>query len=391
MEECAAEKLLGPEIFIFASEKSADLIGKSLMQELKKQDPHCQFFGVGGTLMQQEGLSSIYPIEQFQVMGYSDILTALPRLLYTMWSLKKLILQKTPPVCLFIDAPSFSLRLAKKLKKAHFSGKIVQYVAPTVWAYKKERIAECDKAFDLLLTLFSFEPAYFAGLRMQTIWTGHPLIEEIEKHTLLSPTKKYISLFPGSRPAEIQRNLPIQLEAALLFAKNRPYPIAISKAVSQRSTEYEKIIQHVQKKMSTHHTIELIPFENRYEQMQQTAFCFAKSGTITLELGLFGVPTVVSYALTRLNRFVATYVLKLNLDYYSLVNILLKKEVFPECIKENPSPATLANTLLALANSQSKQELCKTASEELKALLKNTDSAAQCAARAIWKLLYDRS
>ena len=173
--------MLQQQICIIAGEASGDLYGAKLIQELTKHDPALQFFGVGGKCMTSLSFESVLPIERFQVMGFSDVLRSLPRIVSNFFTMKKTILSRNPHTVIFIDQPDFSLRLAKTLRKKGFQGKIVQFVAPTVWAYKKNRVKTLEKYFDLLLTLFPFEKEYFAQSSLKTIWVGHSIVEEIEK------------------------------------------------------------------------------------------------------------------------------------------------------------------------------------------------------------------
>lgn len=374
------------DIFIFAGEASGDLYGAKLIEQLKKELPQAQFFGVGGPKMREANLELLYPMERFRVMGFSDVIKALPTLIRSMLHLKKVIMQRKPQLCLFIDQPDFGIRLAKKLRAAQFSGKIIQFVAPSVWAYKKKRAETCAENFDLLLTLFSFEPAHFAHTKLKTIWAGHPLVEAIEKNS--KPQEPLLSIFPGSRPAEILRNLPYQLEAACLFCKEtaptqRPFEIAISCASLSFQPEIEAVIETMRKK--THYTgaIQLVPFEARYDLMQKSSFALAKSGTVTLELALHEVPTIVTYTLTSLNRFIAKNILKLDLPFYCIVNILKEKEVFIELIKAKTESKDILEALLKFHIDEKRKEECKKECKELFSLLQGKKKPINTACSAI--------
>ncbi len=394
MSNCSLKSQPSESIFIFAGEASGDLYGARLIEQLKKIYPQASFFGVGGNKLQNAGLEIIYPLERFSVMGFSDVLKALPRLIKSLFYLRKLIISRQPKLCLFIDQPDFSLRLAKLLRQKKFSGKIVQFVAPTVWAYKKQRATLFAKHFDLLLTLFSFEPAYFAHTQLKTVWVGHPLVEVIEQHREKThiteeKNKNLLSIFPGSRPGEIQRNLPIQLEAACLFCnhlKNTKWEIAISESNPAFQADYCKIIENARQKSLFQGPITLVPFDKRYELMRSSSFALAKSGTVTLELALFGCPTLVSYELSFLNRFIATHLLKVDLPFYCIVNILKKKEIFHEMIKEKITPTAIFKKLLQLEFDVEKKETLKRECKELFSLLQGEKKPTIAACEAIAQL-----
>lgn len=382
-----------PSIFVFAGEKSGDLCGAKLIQELKNTFRDHHFFGVGGKEMQKAGLSSIYPIERFQVMGFSDVIKSLPTLIFSMISLKKIILKKKPILCLFIDQPDFSMKLAKGLRQGNFKGKIVQFVAPSVWAWRKKRIDAMAKHFDLLLTLFSFEPEYFSKTSLKTIWAGHPIVETIQDPQTIDD-KPLISIFPGSRPAEIIRNLPKQLEAAFQFCKkaDKAFEIAVSSSSNHTLTEIEAMIASLQKKEPAFcdQKVTIVPFDKRYELMQRSTLAIAKCGTVNLELALHEVPTVVTYELSTLNRFLATYIIKLDLPYYSIVNILKKKEIFSELIKKKIGPQDIEEKLFTLYTRADLYATCKLECRELASLVQREKKPTLIACEAIVETIYDR-
>jgi len=317
-------------------------------------------------------------------MGFSDVIKALPRLIVSILHLKKKILERQPLLCLFIDQPDFAMRLAKRLRKAHYEGKIVQFVAPTVWAYKGNRAQKMAEDFDLLLTLFSFEPPYFAHTKLKTVWTGHPLVESIPQE--VHKPQQLLSIFPGSRPAEIERNLPIQLEAACLFCKRMPdFDIAISCA--SHTFHNHPLIEAICKKTGYTKLIALVPFEERYTLMQRSQLALAKSGTVTLELALHCVPTVVTYQLSKLNRFIATYFLKLTLPFFCIVNIVKGKEVFPELIKDKVVAQDVANKLLAWYSDKTALEQCRQDCKEIFLLIEREKKPTQVATEAILAML----
>ncbi len=361
-------------IFIFAGETSADLYAAMLLVELEKQLPIYHFWGVGGP---SSGylLECILPMEKFQVMGISDVLKALPRLIRSFCKIKKEILKRNPEMVLIIDQPSFGLKLARALRKKGYKGKIVQFVAPTVWAWKKERADEMAKYFDLLLTLFDFEPAYFAHTSLKTQFVGHPITELIQNDNGLSlhldPSRPVLAIFPGSRPDEIKRNLKKQLEAARLFKQKHP-TMQLCVCTS------EPLPQDMVK----------VPFNARYELMKKSDLALAKSGTVTLELALHNVPTVVTYELSTLNRLMARYVMKLDqMPFFSIVNILAKKELFIEKIRPPVEPKDIADALELFQSDPERYKECVEGCMELKKHVVGDLSPVKRAAQEICAIL----
>ncbi len=333
------------QFFVIAGEKSASIYGAKLIKQLRQHNPAASFYGCGGDDMLAAGLHEIVPFSAFQVMGIGSVICKLPRLITSFYKLKNTILKMNPCCVIFIDQPSFSLRLAHALRKQGFEGKIVQYVAPTVWAYKRKRIIELENNFDLLLTLFPFEAEYFKESKLHCIFCGHPLAN-INQQSVTDTLriqypiadKKILALFPGSRLSEIKSNLGVMLETGASFEGML--------AISLAAEEYRPIILNLIKKHQIPlEKIIIVPFEERYLLMKQASLAIAKSGTVTLELALFGVPTVVIYSLSLLNFLVAKYIFRLKLPFYCIVNILYGKEIFPECIGYKLSVEKIKNKM----------------------------------------------
>ncbi len=366
-------------IFIFAGETSADLYSAMLLVELRQQLPDIHFWGVGGP--SSRGLiECIMPMEKFQVMGLSDVLKSLPSIARSLYKLTRAIISRNAAMVIIIDQPSFGMRLAKSLRKKGYTGKIVQFVAPTVWAWKKKRADEMAKYFDLLLTLFDFEPAYFSHTKLKTVFAGHPIIELIQKdnsHSLsLDPDRPVLAIFPGSRPGEIKRNLKKQLEAAKIFCKKFPSTqIAVSVASHDYSDELPR-------------GVIVVPFNARYELMKKSHLALAKSGTVTLELALHQVPTVVTYELSLLNWIMAKFVMKVHkMPYFSIVNILCGKEVFFERIKPPVTSNDIATCLETWQRDPKRYAECVDDCIELKNHVSGTVCPIKTCAKEICELL----
>jgi lipid-A-disaccharide synthase len=311
--------------FIFTGEKSGDQHGANLIAALEKKIPNLNVTGVFGDDIKNLGHTPIIDMEEFQVMGFSSVIKALPRLKKHFDTIINNILSLKPDFVILVDYPGFNLRLAKKLRKKNYSGKIIHYICPSVWAWKKERITSMAKTLDLLLCILPFEPKYFAYTNLEAIYVGNPTLESIENHTFRTDWKRrlgipekrpLLALFPGSRKEEIKRNLPLQLEAARLLKKDFPELLV---CVSGADSEFYNI-----------------PYEYTYELMKDAALSFAKCGTVILELALLKTPTVVTYQISHINYLIAKHLFNLHkLPFFSLPNILLKKEVFPELIYYN--------------------------------------------------------
>lgn len=379
--------------FLFAGEVSGDLHGSRLMRALRVQDPTACLSGVGGTYMRQEELECDLAMENFQVMGFSDVFKALPRLWKLFYQVRDLILKKKPDYVILIDYPGFNLRLARELRKQGFTGKIVQYICPSIWAHGKKRIHTLTTYYDLLLTIYPFEAAYFSQTALKVTYIGHPVAETIRTHAYqpewmaqlgLLPTQDLIALFPGSRAGEIQRHVPQQLQVAAQLKESHPHlRFALSCAQPALHIQLMHFIQ--QGPLRLNEDLFIVPPLYHYELMKTCKTALAKSGTVTLELALHQVPTVVHYELSRLNYFIANYFLRLQLSHYCIVNLLRNQTVFPEFIGKKTPLIQLKNKVELLHFDENQRQHIQQACEIIQQQLGNQSSHA-CAAQAIQEL-----
>lgn len=375
------------EIFLFAGEKSGDLLGGFLYQALQDQLPNYHFTGVAGPEMRAAGMEGILRTEEFELMGFSDILSSLPKLWKQFHIVRDYILKNHLEAVVLIDYPGFNLRMASSLRKHGYQGKIIQYISPTVWAWGKKRVKTMTQTLDLLLTIYPFEQKCFSNTCLNVKYVGNPLKEIIHKHRYVSDwaslfgiedTRNLIAIFPGSRKGEIELNLPYQLKAAEMLRKKDPSVIfAISCA-------HEKILPVMHQmlrpnSLKLNRDIFLLPKTYCYELMKDCRSALAKSGTVTLELALHKRPTVVIYKLSRLNRIIAQYLLRLNLPYYCIVNILANKKVYPELIERGLSSSTIFAEFQKINTDSQERQACIDECESVSSLFHGIDASEQAA------------
>lgn len=377
-------------LFIFAGELSGDILGAQLLKALRKHWPNLDVFGVGGPELRAEGVNLVYRMEDFEVMGFSDVLWNLPRLLKQFNGIRDHILKTNPDIVVLIDSPSFTLRMARHLRRRGFKGKIVQYVCPTVWAWGKHRIKELADNFDLLLTIYPFEDQYFKDTKLSVKYVGNPVQERIKLYQYdsnwkqilgIKKTEQLIALFPGSRAGEIRRNLPKQLEAAKRMHRQNS---KVSLAISCAHDHNMPIVQEILKKanLQLNDEVFFVPKTYSYDLMRSCRTAIAKSGTVTLELALHECPTVVVFELSRLNRWIAQYILKVKLPHYCIVNILGGKRIYPELIEEGFTPENLHRHLQTLHQEGPERTQCVENCKEIHSAL-NVENPSEHAAQAI--------
>ncbi len=363
------------DLYLIAGEPSADKLGAPIAAALLEKASHLQITGIAGPRLRECGVTDSVRMEDLQVMGFSAVAAALPRLIKIFLHTRNEILRLNPKAVLTIDYPGFNLRLARSLRRCGYRGKLIHAVCPSVWAWGKRRIPLMAKNLDLLLTLFPFEKECFAHTSLPVEHIGHPLVSHIDAHIPfpdfhtcygLDPAKPILALFPGSRQAVIKQNLPLQLEAAKQLQSR--FTIALSLSHPNRRELIRSLAP----------TLPLIEPAHTYDLMRSAHLAFATSGTITLELALFGVPTVVNYALSPLDAFLAKRIFRINLPHYCIVNILAKREVFPELIGPNLDAASLQRKAETLHRGE-----CIQGCREVRALLGESDASAAAAEKIL--------
>lgn len=383
-------------IFIFAGEHSGDLHGSHLIKALKERSPSLIFEGVCGPCMRALDVHGPLKMEEFEVMGLTDVLLALPRLCRNFHKIRDHILHTSPEAVILIDYPGFNLRLAKALRQYGYQGKIVQYVSPSIWAWGEHRIQAMENTLDLLMVIYPFESAYFNlnDHTLKTTYVGNPIQEYIRNYVYdetwqeklgITSTKNLIALFPGSRSSEIKRNLPILLETAQRLSKTQPN---IQFAISYPNETTKDLLktQLALTSISFQKNIFQVPKHYTYELMRDSRTAIAKSGTVMLELALHQRPSIAMYKLTTLNRLYAKYILKLKLPYYCIVNILTNSQVFPEFIEKDLSIDCLSRQLLDLHEDGIKRTNCLNDCERLQKIL-GQHNASSMAAESVLEML----
>jgi lipid-A-disaccharide synthase len=332
------------EILIVAGEASADLHAARALLELKKLRPGLRAFGVGGPALRAAGLEALYPAEEISVMGLFEVLPRLPRILAILAGLTRAAQARRPRAALLVDLPDFNLRLAARLKK--LGVKVVYYISPTIWAWRKGRAATIARVVDRMLCILPFEPEVYRGTGVQARFVGHPFAERplpastraYRQALGLPPDRTTIALVPGSRPGEIGRLLPPMLDAAERLRANHPDALFVLPVAP--TLERALLAPH----LAAHATLDVRLVDGRTEEaVGASDAALVKSGTAALEAGLMHRPMVVTYKVSWLTYFIGR--LLVHVAHYSLVNLLVGREVVRELIQGAATGARLAAEL----------------------------------------------
>jgi len=367
------------DLFIAAFENSADIHGKNLIDQLLIKNPGLKILTIAGPKMRKLKIDVFLPMETFQIMGFVDIIFSLPKLIKYFFFIRKKILKINPKACIFIDYPDFNLRLEKSLRKKGYKNKLIHYISPTVWAWRKKRANFMAKYLDLLITIFPFEKSYFSHTSLNVEYVGHPLFKSLinEMIDIHNIKKDLIGIFPGSRLKEIKRNLPIQLKAAKKLLKDdQNLKFVIS------STNNDLINKICIEENLDIKNFEIFSSDQNYFYMKKMKVAMATSGTINLELALLNVPTAINFVIKPIDLFIARKILKINLKHYCIVNIILNKRVFPELYGPDLNVDSLYESLKTLLDEKLNKNI-KSSLEEVVQILKTNKNPSENGANFI--------
>jgi lipid-A-disaccharide synthase len=332
----------GPRIFLVAGEASGDALGAALMRALRAARPDATFSGVGGASMAREGLVSLFPIADIAVMGLFPVLARLPRLIARIDATVRAIVETSPDCLVIIDSPDFTHRVARKLRRFRSDIPIVDYVSPTVWAWRSGRARAMRDYVDCVLALLPFEPAAHARLGgPRCVYVGHPLVERLDELTprAASAARPLLLVLPGSRVAEIERMTPLYGEALELLLKETPdLDVAIPVAPNMETPLREAL-------RGWPIAPRLLSQGEKIAAFRQARAALVTSGVATLELALADVPMVVAYRVSPLESL-----LRFLVKVHSIVlpNLILGENAVPEFLQEAATPHALAGALASL-------------------------------------------
>lgn len=354
------------KIGIVVGEVSGDTLGASLIRRFREQGIDAEFEGIGGPQMIAEGFKSYYPMDILSVMGIVEVLKDIRKLFAVRDGLVEAWTKDPVDVFIGIDAPDFNLRLSKSIKQRQLPIKTVQYVSPSVWAWRQGRVHGIKASIDLVLCLFPFEKVFYQKWQVSAAFVGHPLasqlpiqnpLAEAKQELGLDPAQKYIALLPGSRRGEIERLGPLVLDTAQILQQKHPEYIFLIPAINDaRKQQIQALLQTYPESLQTQiRLMENTGSDSKIgRQVMNAADIVAlASGTATLEAMLLHRPMVTFYKLHWLTYRIVKLLVKI--QYYSLPNIIAGKKVIQELIQSEATPENLAAEIEALMNVEAAQ------------------------------------
>ncbi|MBX3290848.1 MAG: lipid-A-disaccharide synthase [Acidobacteria bacterium] len=357
---------------IVAGEPSGDKHAASLVKALEQAAPDAafQFFGSAGPAMRQAGVEPVVNADDLAIVGVPEIARALPMFLKAFGDLKKAATERKPDVAVLVDFPDFNLRLAKALKKKGF--KVVYYISPQLWAWRRYRAETIRKYVDLLLTILPFEADWYAKRDINHVeFVGNPLAaevspkrsrEEFRSAYEFDNEKPLIALLPGSRHKEISKILPELLAAASLIEKQLPEAQFVAAFADERRREELSAAEKIVRKKGIEMPKRLTAvFGETYDTLNAADAAAVTSGTATLETAIIGTPMVMVYKGSDLNYLLLRPLI--NVEHFCLVNLIAGERVVKELVQHDLTPTAVSTEILRLlrpdTNAEMRQRLAK--------------------------------
>lgn len=341
---------MSPHIFLVAGEESGDRLGAALIAAIRRRSPGARFSGVGGTQMAVLGMGSLFPLGELAIIGFVQIITNLPKIVRRIRDTADAVVAAKPDVLVIIDSPEFTHRVARRVRARAPQIPIIDYVCPSVWAWRSGRACAMKRYIDQVLALLPFEPKVMRELRgPPCTYVGHPLIEQLDD---LRPNAEearrrrseppLLLVLPGSRGGEIRRMANVFGEAVALIAARISALEVVVPAVPWLANDVRVAVAAWRVPARV-----VVDADEKHAAYRTARVALVKSGTSTLELALAGVPMVTAYKVPLIEEAVARTLIKI--DTIILANLVLGEErPVPEFIQSACTAEVLATALMPL-------------------------------------------
>lgn len=342
-------------VMVIAGEASGEARAARLVEALKRRHPQLSFFGIGGEQMRAAGVEILVDCKEMAVLGLIEVLRHYRRIKGVLQRMQELLRSERPDLLLLVDYSGFNLRLAPTAKALGIP--VMYYISPQVWAWRKKRIHTIREVVDQMVVVFPFEVELYEKAGVPVRYVGHPLLDEVHSELdreaalrdfSLDPQRPCVGLFPGSRRSELQRLLPILLQAAEKIHAARPeVQFILPRASTLERDELEPLLAQ--------HSLPLAVVEDRFYDVIRACDAIATaSGTATLEVALMGVPLVVIYRMSGLSYRVMRRMIRLR--HIAMCNIVAGEEVARELLQQQANPEQISAELLRLLEPQAHRE-----------------------------------
>lgn len=342
-----------PHFHIIAGEVSGDTHAAGLIRELQALDPESRFRGLGGPRMRELAGAGIDDwVETAGVVGLWEVLKMYGYFKRRFQAVVADVLARRPDAVILVDYPGFNLRVARALRDRGYRGKILYYISPQVWAWKKGRVKVMAKVLDLMICIFPFEKEFYETSGLPTEFCGHPMVDRVQ--TLRRNWERepgLVGWFPGSRLNEVKRLFPVMLRAALAIRQSLP---AARFAVSAANETLAGHMRRMADAAGLPEAKQWIETGTVYDLMQRAQAGAVASGTATLEAACFGLPYALVYRVSGVTYAVAKAVVRI--EHIGIINVLARREVVRELVQGELTAETLAAEMLGLLTDAARRE-----------------------------------
>ena len=344
------------KIFILTGEPSGDILASKVISKLKSSRPDIEFLSVGGSNLKSLGIKTLYNLNEVTYLGFTNVILNIFKIKNKINFTIKEIIKFNPDILFSVDSPDFTLRIAKQIKKINPNIKIIHFVAPQVWVWRKYRVKRLKNFLDHILLLFPFEKKYFDKERINSTFVGHPLLENYEKNKIdinhiIKDKKKIISIFPGSRLSEIIILTPILINFIKLM--NAKYNDLFF--VFHSTLEHNKIIKTLLHNEKFNNCGVISDAKIKSNILLASIFAVSKSGTISLEICNSKVPSIIIYKMNIINYLIIKILVKVK--FANIINIAANEEIIPELLQSKCNSRNIFNVVEKLI--ADKEELNK--------------------------------
>ena len=345
------------KIFILTGEPSGDKLASKVIAHLKNSRPDIEYLSVGGEYLKALGIKSIYDLNQVTYLGFTRVLLNIFKINKKINQTVKEIIKFKPDILFSVDSPDFTLRVSKKVKKLSPEIKTIHFVSPKVYVWRENRVKNFKSFLDHVLLLFPFEKKYYDKENIKSTFTGHPLLEnskkdKIDLNQILKADKKIFSIYPGSRLSEINTLLPILFDFIKLM--NESYKDILF--IFHSTLTHKQLLKNLLLKESLKNCEVISDDKIKSEVLKKSIFAVAKSGTVSLEICNFKIPSIIIYKMSSLNFFIVKSLVKVK--FANIINIAADKEIIPELLQSKCNSKNIFNTvnyLLSDKNSLNQQ------------------------------------
>lgn len=338
-------------VLIVAGEASGDQRGARLFEELRRQVPGLAAYGLAGEALSAAGCEAIAESREIAVVGLVEVIKILPRARAIFRKILDEAERRGTRTAILIDSPDFNLRLARQLKRRGL--RVIYYVSPQVWAWRRGRVRQICRDVDLMLVLFPFEVDFYRQHGLDAVHVGHPLVDEVPHLPAAWDTRPLrgagepatLALLPGSRRSEVKSLLPGMLETLAELSKTRPVAARLIVAPSFDESLLRQLVEAAGLPPAIE--LEYVRGDGRFAAIADSHLALCASGTATLEVGLLGTPMIVLYKLKTVSYWLARWLV--DLPHFCIVNLVLGERVVPELLQGETAPpkvARLAGELL---------------------------------------------